>query len=239
MSHEPRSVIGVISDLAGQLVVNTNMVQTAYSACKGCVDVFSATLAGVLIANHGNDLRLIASSEENNLALDLLEAQRQHQSIQTLINSPDSHVFLDLESDVSDSPFTHMARDSGYRSALSVPLSLRNTRVGVISVLWTRKHRVNNQDVTTLQAFANLTSASLIAEQAEIDERSLVILLERTYQNRIRLEQAKGMVSAAKDCSLEDAFRIMGDYSASSNIALTALAQKIIEREVPTTLTHV
>jgi transcriptional regulator with GAF, ATPase, and Fis domain len=236
MFHEPKSAIGVISDLSRELVTDTNMVQTAHYACKGCVDVFSATLAGVLISHHGNDLRVIASSEENNMALDLLESQRQHVSVATLINTVDSYVVLDLDTDSSDSLFTHMARDNGFRTALSVPLTLRSTRVGVLSVLWSSKQSVSNQDVTTLQAFANLTSASLIAEQTEIDERSLVILLERTYQNRIRLEQAKGMVAAARDCTLEEAFRIMGDFSLNTNTNLALLAQKIIQREVPTTL---
>ncbi len=236
MSHEPKSAIGVISDLSRELVTDTNMVQTAHYACKGCVNVFSAALSGVLISHHGNDLRVIASSEENNIALDLLETQRQHVSITTLINSVNSHVVLDLDTDFSDSPFTHMARDNGFRTALSVPLTLRSARVGVLSVLWTSKKTISDYDVTTLQAFANLTSAALIAEQAEINERSLVMILERTYQNRIRLEQAKGMVAAARDCTLEDAFHIMGDFSMNTNTNLTVLAQKIIQREIPTTL---
>ena len=237
MTREPESAIGAISEIAKQLVSSTNMVQTAYSACLGCAHVFSAALAGVLISSNGNGLKVIASSLEDNSALDLLETQWQGGSGMELISNQKTHEFIDIDGDLGDSPFALMARDLGYRSTLSVPLTLRQTRVGVISVLWSAKRDISEHDVTTLNAFADLTSASLFAEESEIDEQSLIILLERTYQNRIRIEQAKGMVAAARNCSLEQAFHLMGIFALGINITLTALAQLIVSRHVDARLT--
>ena len=237
MTSQPESAIGAISQIAKQLVSSTNMVQTAYSACLGCAQVFSAALAGVLISSNGNGMKVIASSVEDNSALDLLETQWQGDSGLTLFSDLKSHEFINIDGDLGGSPFALMARDLGYRSTLSVPLTLRQTRVGVFSVLWNEKREISEHDVTTLNAFADLTSASLFAEETEIDEQSLMILLERTYQNRIRIEQAKGMVAAARNCSLEQAFHLMGIFALEINITLTALAQLIVSRHVDARLT--
>lgn len=232
MTHGPESALGVISEMARQLVSSTNMVQSAYAACSGCAHVFSAALAGVLISSNGNGLKVIASSLEDNSALDLLESQWQQDSGLELMTNQKSHEFIDIDGDLGESPFALMARDLGYRSTLSVPLTLRQTRVGVISVLWSEKREISDHDVTTLNAFADLTSASLFVEEVETDEQNLMILLERTYQNRVRIEQAKGMVAAARDCSLQQAFHLMGIFALGINITLTALAQLIVSRHV-------
>lgn len=232
MGSTDSQLITVVADLSAQLVHQTDAVDASYVATQGCVEVLAADLAAVLIADQRQRLRVLASSREDNNALDILEAQKMHPATINLLRGTDESVHFTLTAASEPTEFFTLAERQGFGFAIAVPLNLRHLRVGVLSVLWHGTRTLNDDDVLTLTTFANLTSAALLSEHLHTDEKLLSGLLERTFQDRIAIEQAKGMVAQATNSSIEQGFELLKVYSRRTKTPLRTVARLIVSKEL-------
>ena len=234
MSRPETPALSAIAGLSELVVKQPAALDASFASTQGCVEVLTADLAGVLISDHGSGLRILACSREDDESLDLLQAQSKHESATRIIRSNEATFTFHVDAQDGDSDFDRKVRAAGYVTVVIAPLLARNERIGVLTVFWQKAPEITVDHILTLETFANLTSAALLSEHVVADERVLATLLESTFQDRIALEQAKGMVAQAMDCSIEKAFDWLEQYAKLNTTSLRIVAQGVLNRSIKT-----
>jgi len=232
MTQSESPVIEVIANLSDYVVKQPSALDASFATLRGCVEIFMADLAGILISDHGSGLRVFACSHEDDESLALLDAQRNHPSSSGMINGESTTSSVRLDGQTDDSQFIQLARHAGFAEIVSTPLTVRDSRIGVLTVLWRKVPTLTTDHFLTLETFANLTSAALVSEYLETDERTLASLLESTFQDRIALEQAKGMVAQILNCSIQEAFVVLKQLAERDRIPLRLAARRVLNRSI-------
>jgi AmiR/NasT family two-component response regulator len=83
-------------------------------------------------------------------------------------------------------------------------------------------------DVAVVRTVADLVGAGLENAQALRATSDLASQLQRALDSRVLIEQAKGIVAAASDVSVEDAFERIRRYARSHNQRVHAVAADVI-----------
>src|SRR5207247_3111960 len=105
-----------------------------------CVDLLGVSAAGVMLASPAGSLGLVASSSEAMRLLELFELQEQEGPCLDAFRTGErvQHVNLDAGSGRWPS-FSAAARKAGFRSALALPLRLRDATLGALNLLTARR----------------------------------------------------------------------------------------------------
>ena len=92
--------------------------------------------------------------------------------------------------------------------------------------------QLTDDDVALGQALADIATIGLLQERAVRQSGLIAEQLQTALSSRIAIEQAKGVLLASAGVDVEQAFRLMRDYSRRNNQAVKAVARRVIDREL-------
>jgi GAF domain-containing protein len=121
------------------------------------------------------------------------------------------------------------ALQAGFRSALALPLRLRDATIGSMNLLSTTRTPMDEADIIVARAFANLAALSIIQHQAAADAQRLNEQLSAVLTSCVVIEQAKGIISERAGTELDEAFSRLRAHARNHNLRLTDVAQAAID----------
>lgn len=211
---------------------STGLSDLTHLLSTTCVSALGAQAAGVMITNQSGGLRVVAASDDDTRSLELFEIQRHEGPCYESATTGQQVLLEDMESATSWPAFSAEALALGHRSAIAVPLQIDGSLIGALNVFWAEPQKFTDQVIRYARAFADLTAMGIANQDRAIDLHELVIRLEEAAQDRIMIEQAKGMLSVQGDLSMHDAFALMKDYGLRTGKPLLTIADEVIARRV-------
>lgn len=128
--------------------------------------------------------------------------------------------------------FRAIAAAQGLRSAHSTPLKVDGYTIGVLSLYNTNTGGLTPHECAVVQALTDL-AATTVVQRRQIDEAEIAAeQLQRALDSRIHIEQAKGVISALGDLSMDEAFRRLRNYARENNRELHQVAKDVINRSI-------
>ncbi|WP_222432317.1 GAF and ANTAR domain-containing protein [Leekyejoonella antrihumi] len=125
--------------------------------------------------------------------------------------------------------FVPAALEQGYTAVHAVPLRLRGEVLGALNLFSTRTGALSPSSLSLARALADGASIAILYDQAA-QRRDLVIeQLEGALTSRVVIEQAKGMLAATGDLSMDVAFARLRGYARRNQAHLTAVARDLAE----------
>ena len=112
----------------------------------------------------------------------------------------------------------------------AVPLRLRDSTIGALNLFREQPGRLNPDDAATAQALADVATIGILHERAIRDQEVVTAQLQHALQSRVLIEQAKGVVSQARNVPAEEAFQWLRDYARNHNVRLREFAERITTR---------
>ena len=128
--------------------------------------------------------------------------------------------------------FRQAAAAHGIGSTLSLPLGVDRQPLGAMNLYAYSERGFGDRDRAIGELFASQAAIVLANAQAYWDARSLGERLGDAMKSRAVIEQAKGMLMAAKRCDEEHAFQMLVNASQRENIKLRDIAARIVETAV-------
>ena len=125
--------------------------------------------------------------------------------------------------------FSEAAAAHGIRSTVSLPLLAHHEGVGALNLYSRTEAAFSEEDEKVGMAFAAQAGIALANAQAYWDARQLSENLAEAMKSRATIEQAKGILMAARRCDADEAFQILVRASQRENRKLREVAARIVE----------
>lgn len=216
-------------ELADTLVADFDVVEVLTQLTDGCVDVLDVGAAGLMLVAPEGDLRVMAASSEAMRVLELLELQSQEGPCLDCYRTGESVVNQDLATVNGRWPrFAAEALAAGFHSVHALPMRLRGTVIGALSLLHIEPGEMRHADIAAAQAMADVATIAILQHRATLEAQVVNEQLNHALNSRIVIEQAKGMVAEREGLTMEQAFSTLRNHARNHNLRLVDVARDVI-----------
>jgi transcriptional regulator with GAF, ATPase, and Fis domain len=228
-----RQLAATFVRLADTLVAEYDVVDLLQQLVDTCAEILDASAAGLLLAAENDGLDLVASTSERSRLVDTLQlSSGAGPSIETFRTGRQVAV-----ADVDDVPaewseFRERALAEGFHSVHAVPLRLRDSIIGCLTLFRTMPGRLSDEDASVAQGLADVATIGILHERALRESTIATEQLQYALESRVVIEQAKGVIAQRGGVDMDEAFRRLRGYARSNNANLRDVASRIISREL-------
>ncbi|HEY2224312.1 GAF and ANTAR domain-containing protein [Actinomycetospora sp.] len=205
------------------------------------VELLGVTAAGVILTDgNGDGLSVAAASSERARLLELFAVAIDAGPCVDCLHSGEAVVSEDLRSETARlrwPRFAAGAEEAEFQAAHALPMRHRNQVIGVLTLLATEPHTLDEPDVRLGQALADAATIGLLHERAVRQAETVAEQLQGALTSRVIIEQAKGMIANQADTSPDEAFSVLRAHARSHGLRLTELARSVVEGSVDLTST--
>jgi transcriptional regulator with GAF, ATPase, and Fis domain len=216
-------------ELADTLVADFDVVELLTRLADRCVDVLDVGAAGLMLVAPEGDLRVMASSSEAMRVLELFELQSQEGPCLDCYLTGQAVANQDLAVVDGRWPrFSIEALAAGFHSVNAVPMRLRGTVIGALSLFHVEAGEMRAADVDAAQALADVATIAVLQHRAALEAQVINEQLHHALNSRIVIEQAKGIVAERQGLNMEQAFWALRNHARDHNLRLVDVADGVI-----------
>lgn len=231
MAHREKLLTETFVTLADTMVKDFDVVDFLSLLSQRCVDLFDAGEAGLMLADADGHMQLAASSSHEMRVLELLEIQHDQGPCPDAYRTGAAVQCPDLREATERWPqFAPDALAAGYRSALALPMRLRDDTIGALNLLRVEAGALPDDDIATAQALADVATIGILHHRAAAESSLLSEQLQYALNSRVVIEQAKGALAHTLDLTTDEAFSALRRYSRDRNARLVDVAASIVDR---------
>jgi transcriptional regulator with GAF, ATPase, and Fis domain len=232
-ANRERQLAATFVRLADTLVAEYDVVDLLQSLVDTCAEVLDASAAGLLLAAESDGLELVASTSEHSRLVDTLQlSSGAGPSIETFRTGRQVAIV-----DVNDVPadwaeFRDRALAEGFHSVHAVPLRLRNSVIGCLTLFRSVTGGLSEEDASVAQGLADVATIGILHERALRESTIAADQLRYALESRVIIEQAKGVIAQRGGVDMNEAFRLLRAYARSHNTILRDVASRVVAREL-------
>jgi transcriptional regulator with GAF, ATPase, and Fis domain len=236
--HEARSrefssldarVINTFVTLADTLVDEYDVIDFLGLLTERCVELLPADEAGILLADEEGHLHAVAASSERTHLVELYELQSAEGPCLDAYRTGEQVLVGNLAEQQHRWPtFAVRARDAGFSAVYSLPMRLRMDVIGALNLLRNDNGTLSSSDLLLARALADIATIGLLHQRALNEWRSTATELQHALTSRVSIEQAKGVLAARHDLSIDAAFELLRSSARRQRLPLTNLAHAVV-----------
>ena len=228
--HSPQRLAQVFVELADTLVEEFDVVDLLQVLTERSVELLGADTSGLMLADQRGQLQLMAWTVERARLLELFELQVDEGPCRDCYLTGQAITNVDLAEAVERWPvFTPAATAAGFGATHALPMRLRGQVIGVLNLFANDAAPLSDDDIAVGQAMADVATIGLLQERTLHEQTIVSEQLQSALQSRILVEQAKGVLAARADVSVNDAFTRMRTHARNNGLTLTAVAAAVVD----------
>jgi transcriptional regulator with GAF, ATPase, and Fis domain len=217
-------------ELADTLVADFDLIDFLRLLTDRCVGLLGAGAAGVLLADHNGELRLMAASDENVRLLELFQLQNDEGPCLECYHHGTPVTVPDLAAEAHRWPrFADQAGRSGYAAVQALPMRLRDEVVGALNLFRADPGPFDPVGTPIAQALADVATISLLQQRSSVRSSILNEQLQTALNSRVLIEQAKGKLAERLNIDMEQSFSALRGYARAHNRRLSDLARAFVD----------
>lgn len=217
--------------VADTLIADYDVIDLLHTLVDVCSNLLDVDSGGLLLANASGEMQLVASTSEK---ADFVEVMQLAAGVGPCLDCFRTGMPVsvgDIEGDGDRWPaFRAAALQQGFASVHATPLRLRGEVLGAMNLFRVTKGVLNVPDAAVAQALADVATIGILQERSIRETGIVTEQLQRALESRILIEQAKGVLSATGDMSVDDAFEALRTYARRNNQTLRAVAEGVTSR---------
>lgn len=220
--------------LADTLVDDYDIIDLLDRLAAHCVSLLAADAAGIMLGDARRELRAVAASSEDAETMELLQLQGGEGpcldcfSTAAPVSVPDITASADAASRWPR--FVGAVIRSGtFRSVHALPLRLRGQAIGALNLFHRDPGPLPAADLLLGQALADVATIGILSERTIRRSEVVNEQLQTALNNRIVIEQAKGVIAQTLGVGMDEAFGRLRDYGRDRNVRLAEIARQIAE----------
>ncbi len=216
--------------IADTLVSEFDVADLFDRLTSACVDLLGAATAGLMLADHHGNLQLMASSSDAMRELELYEMRHNEgPCLECFANR--QALAADLRADDAARrwpQFTPRALAMSFTGVQALPMRLRGDTIGALNIFHTERSGFDANDTDLAQALADIATIAILQRRALSSSELLAEQLQRALNDRIVIEQVKGLIAERGRMEIDAAFTLLRDFCRGSRLPLTATARELI-----------
>jgi GAF domain-containing protein len=225
-------------ELTDTMVAGFDMIDFLHVLTSRSVQLLDVDAAGLLLADPGGQLRVVAASSEAARLLELFQLQAGQGPCLDCYRTGQPVTATDLATARHWPQFAAAARDAGFTAVQALPMRLRERVIGALNLFRATPGPFGPADVRVGQALADVATISLLHERGMRDSEILSEQLQAALDSRVIIEQAKGKLAERLGVDMDQAFKLLRDFARARNRRLSDLARALVDgTETLTSLT--
>lgn len=232
MSREQRLADAFVA-LADTLVTDFDIVDLLNDLAGACVSLLEVSAAGLMLADAGGRLRVMASSSEQSLLVELMEIQNNEGPCLDCFRDSAPVLVADLTEQRGQWPrFADEAIDAGFGAIYALPMRLRQETIGALNLFHRHPRSMSADDLRIGQALADVATIGIL--QHRVAERGAEVTqeLQTALNSRLMIEQAKGVLAERDQLSMDESFAVLRSHARRTHQKLSDLAQAVVRGEL-------
>ena len=226
-------------ELTDTMVADFDVIDFLHVLTDRSVQLLDVSAAGLLLADPGGELRVVAASSEAARLLELFQIQNDQGPCLDCFRTGQPIAAEDLTAAGQRWPrFAPAAQQAGFAAVQALPMRLRDQVIGALNLFRASPGVIPPADVRVGQALADVATISLLQERSMRRRDTLNEQLQTALNSRVVIEQAKGKLAERLGVEIDQAFTLLRDFARSRNLRLSDLARAFVNgTETLTSLT--
>ncbi|MDO9379687.1 MAG: GAF and ANTAR domain-containing protein [Nocardioidaceae bacterium] len=217
-------------EAAGALVGDVDVVDFLHTVADRVSRISGTDAVGLGLADHHDRLLLLASSDGDGTQLELVRLGLEEGPGRDCHRTGAAVVHHDLPAAADRWPgFVAAALAGGCRSVHAVPLRLRNEAVGAMGLFGRDDEPFADEDVQVVQAVADVATIGILQDRALRRAEELGSRLQHALDDRILVEQARGVVVVVAGVDVAEALTLLRDHGCRHGLHLAAVARAVLD----------
>jgi GAF domain-containing protein len=228
----------VFVEMADTLVDDFDVMDFLHVLTERCVQLLGISAAGLLLTDEQGALQVVAASSERTRLLELFQLQTDQGPCVDCFRTGQPVSVSDLSVAGRWPQFAAAAAEVGYASVHAVPMRLRSETIGALNFFGVSVGPIDEPALRLGQALADVATIGLLQQRAIHRRDTVTEQLQTALNNRVLIEQAKGVLAERLRVDVDEAFILLRRRARSQNRRLSELAQAVIDgsEQVPPTL---
>jgi GAF domain-containing protein len=194
------------------------------------VAILYASGACLTLADARGELRLIASTSNSAQSLELTALANAEGPCIDAFATGEAVVNVKSAEAVARWPrFMDAAAALHFRAVHVVPLGLGSRVLGALSLLYAEPVELTEDDQVLATALAKVAAIGLLHEPTPRQKELLAERLQIAVDERVALEQAKGIVAERAHIDMESAFQLLLRHSRQAQHPLSTIAARVLD----------
>lgn len=232
LSREQRITRAFVT-VADTLTADYDVIDLLHTLVEICVGSLDVQAGGLALADEHGELRLVASTSEHADFVEMMQLNARSGPCIDVFRSATAVAVADIEQSGGRWPaFRTATLDQGFRSVYVTPMRLRGQVLGAMSLFGTATGVLDPRDAAVVQALADVATIGILQERSIREAEAVAGQLQHALQSRIVIEQAKGVLSAARGIGMDEAFAVLRDHARRNNLTLRSVAEGVAARTV-------
>ena len=203
--------------LADTLVDDYDVADMLHELLSYCVRLLHAAAAGLLLSDQRGNLQVLASSTEQTRLLELFQLQNNEGPCLDCVRTGEPVLVDDLAAAADRWPrFVPQALGNGFAAVHAVPMRLRRETIGALNLFNREPGAMPPEDLLAARALADTATIGILQERAIHRGEVLTEQLQAALNNRITIEQAKGVLAHAGNLDMEQSFQACAAMDAAA-----------------------
>ncbi|MDJ0340384.1 ANTAR domain-containing protein [Streptomyces sp. H10-C2] len=216
-------------ELADTLIDDFDVIDFLHQLATRCVELLEVSAAAIMLALPGADLQPAAASDQRAELSDLLALNRQEGPALDCYRSGAPVGPFDISRTTPQWPaFAGQAQQAGYGMVCALPLRLRHDVIGSLLLLRTDPTPLSHSEVRLAQALADAATIGILHQQTLRRHAALTAQLHTALHSRIAIEQAKGILAARWETTVDEAFKAMRRHARAERRLLSDVARDVV-----------
>jgi GAF domain-containing protein len=219
----------ILARVAREGAVSASAAEGVGLLILAAADVFGVTGVGILLADAGQDLRHVASTDPTSQALE--EAQErtgEGPCVDAYVEGRTVHT-ADLRRDERWPELARAVAGDGVRAVLGVPTRLEGSLIGTLNAYARDAHPWDQTDIDGIEAFNRLLESQLASAVARFQSEELVGQLQRALEQRVSIDRAIGILMERERLDARGAFNHLRRRARDERRRADEVAREILE----------
>lgn len=228
-----RKLSAAFVKLADTLVTEFDVVDLLHWLVEQCTEILDTQAGGLMLVDPTGQLQLVASTSEEAELVEIFQLAAGEGPCLDCFRTGTPVTVGNVEADGGSWPtFSAEALKFGFRSIHATPLRLRGQVIGTMNLFSHHTGALVSDDIAVAQALADVATIGILQERHIRNANVIAEQLQRALDSRILIEQAKGVLAATMNTTMNDAFEIMRAHARDRNLPLRQVADDVVTRRI-------
>ena len=219
--------------LSDTLVDDFDVLDFLSLLAERSAELLDVSAAGVILSDQRGGWQPTATSSEDPRLLDVFTVQTRQGPCRECTQRGEPVASSDLAADADRWPvFAEAALAGGFYAAYAVPMRLRRSVIGSLTLLNAEPVDVDEASTKLGQALADQATIGLLHQRSVNRPDVLSEQLQAALHHRTVVEQAKGVLAEHGGVSMQQAFELLRGYARATGQGLSVLARDLANRTV-------
>jgi GAF domain-containing protein len=220
-------LLAVLTGFAHTMTGDYELSDVLYRLTDDVTEVLDVAGAGIAVADEDDMLRYATASNDAVSTLEQVQEEHQAGPCADAFRTQEEVAINDIATRTDWVEYRATAEELGFLSAAGIPLSLASERFGALNLYDTRVREWSTQDLALARVLADMAGGYMVQARLR-DTRRLADQLQQALDNRVVIEQAKGILSAELGACVDEAFDRLRARSRNTNTSLRELAAAVV-----------